>query len=225
MRNNQERNQSNNQQNNYQIIKVVPMKININPISPNKIILGLVTMLVFNYGAAQAQPQQGLMSRLIEIKYSTELYLTTQLKNETNTAKKDSALALYNTIRWKLDGFVYQLSSTIIAKNSPKVFKQLDAWCYAQNNPIINLTSNKLIVQHIAGFAEIDALYQNQIGPKLYVQSKSLNLTTNVFYLLKDSYSIIKGLSDLKTRKTMAVVELLDHARLLSPVEIGKGGK
>jgi hypothetical protein len=77
----------------------------------------------------------------------------------------------------------------------------------------------------VESFAEIDALYQTQIVPKLYKQPKSLNLTTNVFYLLKDSYSIVKGLSDLKTRKTMAIVELLDHARLLSPGEIMKGGK
>jgi hypothetical protein len=46
-----------------------------------------------------------------------------------------------------------------------------------------------------------------------------------VFYLLKDSYSIIKGLSDLKTRKTMAILEMLDHARLLSQGEVMKGGK
>jgi hypothetical protein len=77
----------------------------------------------------------------------------------------------------------------------------------------------------VESFAEIDVLYQTQIVPKLYKQPKSLNLTTNVFYLLKDSYSIIKGLSDLKTRKTMAIVELLDHARLLAPEEIIKGGK
>jgi hypothetical protein len=181
--------------------------------------VGLVMMLVLNCGAAQAQPQQGLMSRLIEIKYGTELYLTTELKSD----KKDSALALYNTIRWKLDGFVYQLSSVLITKNSPSVFKQIDTWCYAQNNSRLNLESSKLIAQHIASFAEIDALYQTQIAPKLYKQPKSLNLTTNVFYLLKDSYTIIKGLSDLKTRKTMAIVEMLDHARLLSPVEVGKG--
>jgi hypothetical protein len=182
-------------------------------------------LLVLNCGAAQAQPQKGLMSRLIEIKYSTELYLTTQIKNETNSQKKDSALALYNTVRWKVDGFVYQLSSTLITKNSPKVFKQIDAWCYAQKEPILNVASNQNIALQVASFAEIDILFQNQIAPKLYKQSKSLNLTTNVFYLLKDSYSIIKGLSDLKTRKTMAIVELLDHARLLSPGEIGKGGK
>ncbi len=181
--------------------------------------------MTLNIGSVQAQPQQGLMSRLIEIKYSTELYLTTKIKNETNLAKKDSALALYNTIRWKVDGFVYQLSSTLITKNSPMSFKQIDAWCYAQEESTLNMASNRNIAAHIASFADIDALYQTQIAPSLYNKPKSLNLTTNVFYLLKDSYSIIKGLSDLKTRKTMAIVELLDHARLLSPGEIGKGGK
>jgi len=183
--------------------------------------VGLVMMLVLNCGAAHAQPQQGLMSRLIEIKYGTELYLTTELKSD----RKDSALALYNTMRWKLDGFVYQLSSALIIQNSPKTFKQLDAWCYDQKNPNLNLSSNKAIAQHVASFVEIDALYQTQIAPKLYKQPKSLNLTTNVFYLLKDSYTIIKGLSDIKTRKTMAIVEMLDHARLLGPVEVGKGVK
>jgi len=195
------------------------MKMNLKNSGSKIKMVGLVMMLVLNCGAALAQPQQGLMSRLIEIKYGTELYLTTELKSD----KKDSALALYNTMRWKLDGFVYQLSSVLITKNSPSVFKQIDAWCYAQNNSRLNLESSKLIAQHITSFAEIDALYQTQIAPKLYKQPKSLNLTTNVFYLLKDSYTIIKGLSDLKTRKTMAIVEMLDHARLLSPVEVGKG--
>lgn len=185
----------------------------------------LVMMLVLNCGAAKAQPQQGLMSRLIEIKYGTELYLTTQLKLESKSDRKDSALALYNTIRWKLDGFVYQMSSTLVIQNSPKTFKQLDTWCYDQKNTELNLTSTQLIAQHVASFAEIDVLYQTLIAPKLYNQAKSLNLTTNVFYLLKDSYTIIKGLSDLKTRKAMAIIEMLDHARLLSPIEVGKGVK
>jgi hypothetical protein len=201
------------------------MKMNLK-LSGSKIkMVGLVMIMVLNCGAAQAQPQQGLMSRLIEIKYSTELYLTTQIKNETNPQKKDSALALYNTMRWKMDGFVYQISSTLITKNSPKVFKQIDAWCYAQKEPTLNVESNRNISTHVESFAALDALYQNQIAPRLYNQPKSLNLTTNVFYLLKDSYSIIKGLSDLKTRKTMAIVEMLDHARLLSPGEVMKGGK
>ena len=205
------------------------MKMNLKHSGSKIKMVGLVMILVLNYGAAQAQPQQGLMSRLIEIKYGTELYLTTELKLDTKSDsksdRKDSVLALYNTMRWKLDGFVYQLSSVLITKNSPSIFKQLDAWCYAQNNATLNLSTNKLIEQHVANFVEIDALYQTQIAPKLYKQPKSLNLTTNVFYLLKDSYTIIKGLSDLKTRKTMAIVEMLDHARLLGPGEIAKGVK
>jgi hypothetical protein len=201
------------------------MKMNLKSNRSKKKMVGLVMILVLNCGAAQAQPQQGLMSRLIEIKYSTELYLTTQMKNETNTQKKDSALALYNTMRWKVDGFVYQLSSSLITKNSPKIFKQIDAWCYAQKEPTINMANNQNIAAHVASFAAIDALYQTQIAPTLFNKPKTLNLTTNVFYLLKDSYSIIKGLSDLKTRKTMAIVELLDHARLLGPGEVVKGGK
>ena len=201
------------------------MRNNLKPVGSKIKMVGLVMILVLNCGAAQAQPQQGLMSRLIEIKYSTELYLTTQMKNETNSVKKDSALALYNTMRWKVDGFVYQLSSVLITKNSPKVFKQLDAWCYAQKEPALNVASYPLIEAHVESFAAIDALYQTQIAPTLYNKSKTLNLTTNVFYLLKDSYSIIKGLSDLKTQKTMAIVEMLDHARLLSPGEVVKGGK
>ena len=200
------------------------MKMNLKSNGSKMKMVGLVMMLVLNCGVAQAQPQ-GLMSRLIEIKYGTELYLTTQLKSEYKSDRKDSAFALYNTVRWKLDGFVYQLSSALITQNSPRAFKELDAWCYEQNNTNLNLISNAFIAQHVASFAEIDALYQTQIAPKLYNQSKSLNLTTNVFYLLKDSYTIIKGLSDLKTRKTMAIMELLDHARLLGPGEVGKGVK
>jgi hypothetical protein len=197
------------------------MKMNLKTNRSKIKMVGLVMMLVFTFGAALAQPQQGLMSRLIEIKYGTELYLTMELKSD----RKDSALALYNTMRWKLDGFVYQLSSVLIIQNTPKTFKQLDAWCYAQNNSVFNLASNTFIAQHVASFAEIDVLYQTQIAPKLYNQPKSLNLTTNIFYLLKDSYTIIKGLSDLKTRKTMAIVEMLDHVRLLGPVEVVKGIK
>jgi len=201
------------------------MKMNLKSNRTKIKMVSLVMILVLNCVAALAQPQQGLISRLIEIKYSTELYLTTQIKNENNPQKKDSALALYNTMRWKIDGFLYQLSSTLITKNSPKAFKQLDAWCYAQKETSLNIGIHQNIAAHVASFAEIDALYQSQIVPKLYNQAKSLNLTTNVFYLLKDSYSIIKGLSDLKTRKTMAIVELLDHTRLLSPGEVAKGGK
>ena len=84
---------------------------------------------------------------------------------------------------------------------------------------------NKSIQTYTHALKEIDAIYRTQIANPMYAQTKNINLTTNVFYLLKDSYTIIKGLSDMKTQKTMALIELLDHTRLLSPGEIAKQGK
>ena len=43
--------------------------------------------------SAQKNTHQGLMNRLIDTKYSTELYLYTHC---TSQNKKDSALAIYN---------------------------------------------------------------------------------------------------------------------------------
>jgi hypothetical protein len=77
---------------------------------------------------------------------------------------------------------------------------------------------------YILALEEIESFYQTNVLAFLQSSTrlKTLNLTTNVFYLIKDSYSIIKGLSDMKTQKTMALVELLDHTRLLSTEELGK---
>jgi hypothetical protein len=81
----------------------------------------------------------------------------------------------------------------------------------------IQLYTNALI--------EIENFYQNQILHPFYKNNKAINLSTNVFYLLKDSYTIVNGISNMKTEKTMALIELLDHTRLLSPAELAKQGK
>jgi len=184
----------------------------------------LMVLLTVVVASAQAQPPtsppQGLLSRLIEIKYTSELYLATRLKSESLTlAQKDTTLATYNTLRWKVDGFVYQLSSEMIAHNSPREFKKLNEWCL----------QGKGNTEQVEALEEIENFYTTNIKPVMITRTKTLNLTTNVFYLLKDSYTIIKGMSDMKTQKTMALIELLDHTRLLSPGEVGKvmgsGGK
>ena len=84
---------------------------------------------------------------------------------------------------------------------------------------------NKSIQTYTRALREIDEIYRTQIANPMYAKTKTLNLTTNVFYLLKDSYTIIKGLSDMKTQKTTALIELLDHTRLVSPGEVAKQGK
>ena len=209
-----------------------------NNINGKQIYIGLVIFMlgVFAVGAALAQPQQpsiqqGLLSKLIEIKYTSELYLSSALKQGSN---KDSALANYNTLRWKLDGFVYQLSADMIAANSPRKMILLNVWCLEeQNNKSdelnksnkTNKTSKKKIQVYINAITEIENFYENQILPSIYKNNKTINLSTNVFYLLKDSYTIVNGISNMKTEKTMALIELLDHTRLLSPGELAKQSK
>lgn len=186
-------------------------------------VLGI--FVVGTVGAAQAQPPnppRGFMSRLIEIKYSTELYLSQALKKENgkNQSAIDSTIAIYNTLRWKVDGLVYQLSAEMIARNSPALLRNLDAWSYGEKSEMGSIR------HYVDNIKEIEQLYKEAVKPAIYpIHNRTLNLTTNVFYLLKDSHSIIKGLSDLKTRKVMALVELLDHVRLMGPGEVVKMGK
>jgi hypothetical protein len=188
-----------------------------------RIYIGLIFLMlvVFIVGAAPAQPQQpsirqGLLSKLIAIKYNSELFLSSAIKQG---AIKDSALANYNTLRWKLDGFVYQLSADMIAANSPRKMILLNTWCLEESNDKI---SKKKIQVYSQALTEIENFYQNQILPALYKKDKTINLSTNVFYLLKDSYTIVNAISNMKTEKTMALIELLDHTRLLSPAELAK---
>jgi hypothetical protein len=144
---------------------------------------------------------------------------------------------------------VYQLSADMIAANSPRKMILLNAWCleehandvnnidnfkkknknnYSDEVNISNKTNkniNRKIQVYTEALNEIENFYENQILPSLYKNDKTINLTTNVFYLLKDSYTIVNAISDMKTQKTMALIELLDHTRLLSPGELMKMGK
>lgn len=114
----------------------------------------------------------------------------------------------------------------MIVRNSPALLRRLDAWSYEEGEEYPVIKAKGSIKHYVASIKEIEQLYKEAVKPAIYPMNKrTLNLTTNVFYLLKDSYSIVKGLSDLKTRKVMALVELLDHARLMGTGEIVKMGK
>jgi hypothetical protein len=203
-------------------------------------ILVILVLMMGNFNNKASA--QGLLTRLIEIKYTAELYLSSAIKQVVNNNvgkdgevslganAKDSALAIYNTLRWKVDGLVYQLSGDMVAANSPRKMRLLNEWCLQQPEALIlaktnESNKNKSIQTYTLALKEIDAIYRKQIANPMYAQTKNINLTTNVFYLLKDSYTIIKGLSDMKTQKTMALIELLDHTRLLTPGEVAKQGK
>jgi hypothetical protein len=180
----------------------------------------IVAVLLMMSYHSEAADEPGLFQRLIKIKYSSELYLIIKSKEAAKLNKPemvDSALAVYNTIRWKLDGWLYQLSGDLVAANSPRKLRRLN---YKTIESIEALCS-----VYLPAFSLISEMPGNE-NPKLNnninPQTKNINLTTNVFYLIKDSYSLLKGLSDLKTQKTMAIVELLDQMRLANPQDILK---
>ena len=189
----------------------------------------LIVAIVFMISSSsEAAVAPGLFQRLIKIKYSSELYLITKAK-ESNRLNRpetlDSALAVYNTIRWNLDGLVYQLSGDLVAANSPKKYKQINQWCLNNKAAVTSAAA----AQSLESIEAICKLYLpsfsliNEMPEEESQQgTRNINLTTNVFYLIKDSYSIIKGLSDLKTQKTMAIVDILDQMRLASPQELLK---
>jgi len=187
-----------------------------------KISILSIIVLQFTVGAALAQPPnpaKGLFNELIQIKYSSELYVSRQIKNDT-------VLAIYNILRWQVDGLVYQLSSEMITNNSPRKLRLLNAWCLQNdNNDQVIKAKYRSIKNHILQMQAIEKYYAENVEAALYAQNKNINLTTNIFYLIKDSYGVVKGLTDLKTEKTMALVEQLDHVRMLSVGELGKREK
>ncbi len=178
--------------------------------------------------AASVSPAQGLFQRLIKIKYSSELYLIMKAKEAAKLNKPemvDSALAVYNTIRWNLDGLVYQLSGDLVAANSPKKYKQINQWCL-NNKAAVTSAAAAQTLESIEAICRIYlpsfSLLNEMPAEESQQGTRNINLTTNVFYLIKDSYSLIKGLSDLKTQKTMALVDMLDQMRLASPQDLLK---
>jgi hypothetical protein len=180
--------------------------------------IGLFVSTAFGQLEPNSIANKGLLSRLLEIKYTSETYISNGMKKDN----KDTALAIYNTLRWKIDAFVYTLSSEMIAMNSPRKLRQLNEWCLKEPMPLKNgTTKNEGIAVYTQMLYELNTLYEEAVLNNKG-NAKTLNLTTNVFYLLKDSYTIVKGLTDMKTQKTMALIEILDHTRLLSPVELGK---
>jgi hypothetical protein len=186
-----------------------------------------------------AHGQQDFINRLVEIKYSSEVFVSNAIKksdakDDSKDDLRESAQAIYNTLRYKIDGLIYGLSTDMITANSPRRLRLLNAWCLQQ--PVLIQTQGakqskikekiidpkNCILVYTKQLQEIENIYKENILLTNTEKEKTVNLSTNVFYLLKDSYTILQGLADMKTKKTMALVELLDHMRLLSPVEIGK---
>jgi hypothetical protein len=102
--------------------------------------------------------------------------------------------------------------AAVTSAAAAKTLESIESLC-ALNLPAFSLISET---------SEINSQKLDNNLSESSLQNRNINLTTNVFYLIKDSYSLIKGLSDLKMQKTMALVDILDQMRLTSPQELLK---
>ena len=71
-----------------------------------------------------AHGQQDFINRLVEIKYSSEVFVSNAIKksdakDDSKDDLRESAQAIYNTLRYKIDGLIYGLSTDMITANSP----------------------------------------------------------------------------------------------------------
>ena len=149
------------------------MKTNTNAqkLKLRKYLLILFILFIGNVEAQSVETQlnntqnyKGLFQRLIEIKYTSELYLSNVLKNEK---QRDTALATYNTLRWMVDGFVYQLSSEMISNNSPRQFRKLNDWCLDGKSKTIQKENLEAIEQ----------FFEKNIQSSIRPVYKNINLT------------------------------------------------
>jgi hypothetical protein len=179
---------------------------------------------LLSISSVETIPPQDFVNRLIEIKYTSEMFIGNAIKRgNITTGEKDTAFAIYNTLRYKIDGLIYGLSTDLITANSPRKLRLLNGWCLQQSK-IGNMDNipKKGILVYTMQLKEIEKIFNQYILEPNFQKPKNIYLSTNIFYLLKDSYTIVKGLSDMKTQKTMALVEVLDHVRLMSTSEIAK---
>lgn len=152
-----------------------------------------------------------VMDRLIQIKYQTELMLMT-----ATPTQKDSALVVYNTIRWHLDGLVYAVATDMIAKNNTKAYRIL------QDLSLYDITLKE---KHPYQWLEKQWQVLNTVFDEKVLQvsnQKNINLTTNVFYIIKDSWSFLEGIQKIKSDRIKTIMDLLDQTRLSPPLLILK---
>lgn len=177
----------------------------------------LVLLLTFSFfNVAQAQ-KLGLVSQLLEIKYSSDIYLKSVLMEDpVNPTKKNQAVEEYYKIREIMNSTLYQLMADMRSKNSAKRFRRLNKYYRTHS-----LNSN------VEGGLEI---YKNEFK-KLnshYERLKNIALTGNpdtpaanplaIMGLIDDlgtdiitvPWSIIKESSELREKKVTNLISILE---------------
>lgn len=167
-------------------------------------------------------PNLGMISQLVEIKHTSEAYLSSTLADTSKSNDyKLTARKNYNEIRVKIDRIIYQLAADMRAKNSIKTYKQLNK--YYKTHKFSECENVKTCYKPYAMALESAhkeyVTYKYNINPENKPEKELVEAITSIAEL---GWTIINDIIEMRGQKVDGIVEILNNLRLSPPSELGE---
>lgn len=186
-----------------------------------KLFLAIVYFTAFSssiFAAVKDLPNLGMISQLVEIKYSSEAYLSHVLEDGSiSDEEKLTALRNYNEVRIQIDRIIYQLSADMRTNNSIKTYKRLNKY-YRSHKFSDSVDVKKCYENYAYALAKAYGTYKEKINP----DKKSFIEIDSVLALAEFGWTIIKDIHEMRGNKVDGIVEILNNLRLNPPSGVGK---
>jgi hypothetical protein len=186
-------------------------------------ILFLIAAVSTNIFAADKDlPNLGIVSQLVEIKYTSESYLSSILDDKTKSdADKLTARKNYYALKVKIDRIIYQLAADMRTKNSIKTYKRLNK--YYKTHKLSDSKSVKNCYKPYAlALENAYKTYKENINPDVSGLEKAAMEVEAVISILDLGWTVIKDINEMRGQKVDGVIEILDNLRLNPPSELDK---
>ena len=174
------------------------------------------------FAANKELPNLGMISQLVEIKYSSEAYLSNVLEDKTKSeADKLTARKNYNSVRVQIDRIIYQLAADMRTKNSIKTYKRLNK--YYKTHKLSESANVKECYKSYASALETAyKTYEEKINPDVNGQEIAFIEIDAVISIAELGWTIIKDIHEMRGQKVDGIVEILNNLRLNPPSELDK---
>lgn len=176
----------------------------------------------FIFAADNNLSNLGMVSQLVEIKYSSEAYLSSILGDTTRTkAERLTALNDYNSIRVQIDRIIYQLAADMRIKNSVKTYKYLNKY-YKKHFLSDNIDTKECCRPYTFALANAYKTYNDKINQSVNGKWRAFIDLESVLSITELGWTIIKDINEMRGQKVDGIVEILNNLRLSPPSELNK---
>lgn len=180
-------------------------------------IIFIAAFTVNTFAVNNDLPNLGLVSQLVEIKYSSETYLSSILQDKAKSeAEKLTARKNYNEVRVQIDRIFYQLAADMRVKNSIKTYKRLNKY-YKIHQLSESDAAKNCYKPYSISLAKVFKTYKEKINP-----DDSLIKIDEVVSIFELGWTIINDINEMRGQKVDGIIEILDNLRLIPPSELDK---